>query len=277
LAGPAMLPGLPVTEPAMTHFSFLLRISVLLFFLASAAHGAPLQCARQDCPAFGGHDALLHLVQQCQREQVQGGLQCPCVSLANDKGNDKGYVLTKDCKGVAQFLLMPTATITGIEDPQLQRAGVPNYFALAWQNRFLVVQALGRPLTDDQLSLALNPQTRRSQNQLHIHIDCIAGEVRQVLKASASSIGSHWQTLPVPLGGHSYRSLRIMGDKLAANPLDALLADLREQGRVQDIGQHGLFLTSMNFADGPGFVLLDGEDVAAEELQDHTCPDAGRP
>ncbi|MET0331942.1 MAG: CDP-diacylglycerol diphosphatase, partial [Dyella sp.] len=47
-------------------------------------------------------------------------------------GGLNGYAILKDHHGPAQYLLIPTARITGIESPLLLRAGAPNYFAAAW-------------------------------------------------------------------------------------------------------------------------------------------------
>jgi len=248
----------------------------MLFLLAcTAASADSLQCKRQDCPAFGGHDALLTLLHQCLLEREQRGLQCPCTALNTNEGMAKGYALVKDCKGESQFLLIPTATITGIEDPLLQAPGTPNYFAAAWQSRSLVDQALGHVLTPEQVSLALNPQHRRSQNQLHIHIDCLAGDVGRALAAQAKNIGPDWQSLAVPLKGHAYRAMRILGSTLTVDPVAVLFADLKQHDGAeraqQEMGQHSLLVTGATFADAPGFVVLDGVESAAEELQDHTC------
>lgn len=260
----------------MRSWSLLVWLVALQLWTASATVWAePLQCERQECQGHGGHDALLGIMHQCLLERDQGGpLQCPCVALDTAAGIDKGYTLIKDCKGETQFLLIPTATVTGIEDPVLQQAGSTNYLALAWQNRSLVARALGRPLSADQLSLAVNPQNRRSQNQLHIHIDCLSGDVRQTLAALAAGIGPDWQPLPVPLKGHVYRARRVVGGELLLNPFAALYADLARQGQQQQMGLHGLLVTAAVFADGPGLVILDGAGSAAEELQDHRCADA---
>lgn len=248
--------------------------ALLLSLASTAVVAEPLQCRRQDCQGHGGHDALLGIMHQCVLEHNQGGLQCPCVALDASAGIDKGYTLIKDCKGETQFLLIPTATVTGIEDPALQQPGAPNYFALAWDNRALVAQSLGHALRTDQVSLAVNPQNRRSQNQLHIHIDCLSADVRQTLATQVATIGPDWQLLPAPLKGHAYRARRVPGSALGLNPFAALYADLAKQGKQQEIGLHGLLVTQALFSDGAAFVILDGNGSAAEELQDHGCADA---
>jgi CDP-diacylglycerol pyrophosphatase len=253
-----------------------LWLFVLLLFTA-AAQAAPLQCLLQEC-AGHGPDTLLHLMQQCRAENSAGGLRCPCAEVKDDAAAQTGYVLLKDCRGIAQFLLLPSATVSGIEDPVLQGRGQPDYFALAWQHRFLVEQALGHALAPEQFSLAVNAQNRRSQNQLHIHMDCLAGDIRQLLRAEQKSITAGWQTISVPLNGHVWHARRIPGKELTLNPFNLLFAALLQTdgaGQAQaEMGRHNLLLTSVIFVDGPGFVLLDSTEAAAEDLQDHSCADA---
>ena len=263
-------------KPSRFRYHPTLWLFVLLLFSA-AVRATPLQCPRQDC-AGHGPDTLLHLMQQCRAENSAGDLHCPCVDVEGDTAAEKGYVLLKDCRGIAQFLLLPSATVSGIEDPVLQGRGQPDYFALAWQHRFLVEQALGHALAPEQFSLAVNAQNRRSQNQLHIHMDCLAADIRQSLRARKNSIAANWQALSVPLRGHAWRARRVPGNELVLNPFNLLFAALVQAdgpGQAQaEMGQHNLLLTAVTFADGPGFVLLDSTEAAAEDLQDHSCADA---
>ena len=59
--------------------------------------------------------------------------------------------------------------------------GAPNYWAQAWHARRYVDQRAGRVLGRDELSLAINSVYGRSQDQLHIHIECIKPAVRAAL------------------------------------------------------------------------------------------------
>jgi CDP-diacylglycerol pyrophosphatase len=45
----------------------------------------------------------------------------PCAAVDVAGGVDKGFAVLKDMNGVAQFLLIPTARIGGIEDPAILR------------------------------------------------------------------------------------------------------------------------------------------------------------
>jgi CDP-diacylglycerol pyrophosphatase len=128
------------------------------------------------------------------------------------------------------------------------------------------------------LSLAINAATARSQDQLHIHMDCVRADVRDALHRLAASVGSTWTPLAERLAGHRYRALRIERDGLdAVNPFRLLMDDL--QGAGDEMGRHTLVVVGMTFANGaPGFILLDGRaDLLhggfghGESLQDHDC------
>jgi CDP-diacylglycerol pyrophosphatase len=105
--------------------------------------------------------------------------------------------------------------------------------------------------------LAVNSVYGRSQDQLHIHIDCIKPAVRAALDAHARAIGPNWAPFPVPLAGEPYLAKRIDGSDLAgANPF-RLLAALPEARAA--MGQESLVVTGETGAGGrPGFILLAG-------------------
>src|SRR5262245_60491679 len=80
--------------------------------------------------AWGDADALWYVIsEQCVPDQQQFGLPKPCdlVDLA------AGYVVLKDRVGDTQFLVMPTARISGIESPEVLAPDAPNYWNAAWQ------------------------------------------------------------------------------------------------------------------------------------------------
>ena len=223
-----------------------------------------------------GPSALWNIVNgQCVPHELDGRDPSPCsdVDLAN--GVDKGFAILKDRNGIAQFLLIPTARISGIDDPAILAPDAPNYWEDAWRARYFVEGRLEVELPRDALTLAINSSVGRSQDQLHIHIDCIRPDVRDALAANRDKITDVWTPFPALLAGHRYRAIRIRHEMLdGANPF-RMLADTG----VRDIGQHTLVLIGTTAADGDrGFVLLDddadlltGDRASGEELQDHTC------
>jgi CDP-diacylglycerol pyrophosphatase len=220
-------------------------------------------------------DALWVVVHDvCVPDQQVFGNPAPCteVDLA------AGYAILKDPNASAptQFLLVPTTRVTGIEDPALLSPGTPNYWAAAWRARRYVDQRAGRILGRDELSLAINSVYGRSQNQLHIHIDCIKPAVKAALRAHANAIGRDWSPFPIVLAGEWYLARRIEGFDLdGINPFELLTA-LPEAH--PGIGELSLVVTGETGAGGrEGFILLTGRSAPdignrwGEALQDHRC------
>ncbi|HLN24144.1 MAG TPA: CDP-diacylglycerol diphosphatase [Patescibacteria group bacterium] len=240
-----------------------------------------LGCAAAPARA-GDPDALWKIIDgQCVAHQRQSGDPSPCTQL--DARPEAGFAVLKDHVGVAQFLVIPTTRLTGIESPELLADGAPNYWAEAWPVAASVEERLHQTLARDQVALAINSAFGRTQNQLHIHVDCIRPEIRDALRQHLDVIGEQWAPLGVTLAGHPYWARRILGSTLGDNNPFKLLAEGLPDAR-QHMERQTLVLTGVSFADGgDGFVLLtDHADLASldrasgEELQDHDCAIASR-
>jgi CDP-diacylglycerol pyrophosphatase len=174
-----------------------------------------------------------------------------------------GYAVLADRKGGAHFLLIPTQRIAGVESPQARAPGTRNFFDAAWQSRAVLSDVVGHAVPRAAVGLAVNQIRARSQDQLHIHIGCVREEVAKALRAQASTVGTRWSK--VEIGDARYHALRIMGERPGrANPFDLLAGTL--PGAADSMGQFTLLLSGMDFAEGPGFVLLAGQDVPGAEL-----------
>ena len=213
---------------------------------------------------------------QCALNQQQHGDPKPCASV--DLAGGSAVLKDASPKKPNQFLLIPTIRVTGIESPDLLKPGAPNYFAAAWKARTNLDGLVHKTLPRDDVALVINSVAGRTQEQLHIHIDCIQTEARDALRRERDKIGVSWTVLGSELSGRHYRVRRIDGAELgAANPFE-LLADGIE-GAKADMGGHALILTGATFTDGkPGFYLLeDHTDLAAgqrargEDLIDTSC------
>lgn len=249
-----------------------LRVAASLLAVLALVVGAPAAAADPN--------ALWDIVNgQCLPDQQRIGEPSPCALVNLDGGASRGYAVLKDLVGATQFLLIPTERVAGIESPQVLAADAPNYFADAWRSRTFVEQRAGRGLPRDWMSMAINSSAARSQNQLHIHIDCVRADVHQALSARAGEIGPTWSPFPVPLAGQLYRAMAVPGDDLdVVNPFLAL-ADGLSGG--EQMGEQTLVVVGSTRADGqPGFVLLAGSAEETrpgsghgEDLQDHaSCP-----
>ena len=201
-----------------------------------------------------------------------GGRPCALVDLTH------GYAILKDLVGATQFLMIPTTRIGGVESPDLLAPDAPAYFAFAWAARSFVSSRAHRVLSRDEIGLAINSISGRTQDQLHIHVDCMRPDVRDALRAHLGDIGTAWAKLPVALQGHSYLVRRIDQRRLDGVDPFRLLADALPTARA-DMAHETLVLTGAVFAAGKaGFLLLAdhaepalGDFGSGEELLDHAC------
>jgi CDP-diacylglycerol pyrophosphatase len=253
-----------VKRHAMTY-----RTSLALVFCRSS--GLLAFALSVNACAAPSRDALRHIVQdQCAVHWLQQHDAHPCerIYLPDARREREGYAVLHDIKGGAHFLLIPTRTITGMESTELVEAGAPNYFAAAWQARDLVAAVAGHSIGRGAIGLALNPRHARSQDQLHIHIECLRTEVAHALRAAAPRIRGTWSSVDV--GASVYEAMRVMGEELGgADPFE-LLAD-HLPGAKSAMGDYTLVLAGMDFTEGPGFILLAGTATAGEHLLDSTC------
>jgi CDP-diacylglycerol pyrophosphatase len=240
-------------------------------FLVLAALAA--LCAGAWSAHASNPDALWQIVsEQCVPESHDPSLHNTCAFV----DPVQGYAVLKDIHGIGQHLLIPTDRITGIESPRLTQPGLPNYWRDAWEARSYVERAIHTPLSREDVGLAINSTSGRTQNQLHIHIDCMDPAVVAALGAQKGSISEQWQALAVPLDGHRYRARLITDATLAhTDPFELLLADVQSRG--VSMADQTLLLTGTTLANGqPAFILLNDQvngldRASAEELLDHAC------
>ena len=224
-------------------------------------------------------DALWRIVhERCVPNQQLNNDPKPCIAVDLTGGEVSGHVILKDRQGATQFLLIPTAKISGIESPDILDVGAPNYFAAAWAARSEVEAAAHRALPREDIGLAINSVSARTQNQLHIHIDCLRPDVIAALRANGDAIHNDWSPLSVPLVGHTYFA-RQLSDRVfnTANPFQLLAEGV--PGAAADMGHETLVVAGATFPDGQTgiFMLADhadltrGDFAGGEELLDHTC------
>ncbi|MGB8276676.1 MAG: CDP-diacylglycerol diphosphatase [Methylovirgula sp.] len=215
---------------------------------------------------------------KCVPDEEENHNPAPCAFVDLDGGQAQGYVILKDRRGATQFLLIPTRRISGIESPDLLSPDARNYWAAAWENRRFVSSRAERDLAWDMIGLAVNSSSARSQDQLHIHIDCLHLDVRGLLSQHIAEIGTTWTKFPFDLVGRGYFARRLAATDLAVqDPFKLLAGGLPAAGR--NMGQETLAVVGVSFAPGRnGFVLLaaradpaKGERAHGEDLLDHSC------
>jgi CDP-diacylglycerol pyrophosphatase len=136
-------------------------------------------CIFKNVHAVVSSDMLLHIVEQCtqtNREDYcdkclapQATAMCPgkatCRATSEIWRETSDFVAMRDikmCGCPAPFvhgLVLPKSRVTGVEDPKRPEA----IWQFAWD------MATER-MSPHEIALAVNPRTRRSQNQLHVHL-----------------------------------------------------------------------------------------------------------
>jgi CDP-diacylglycerol pyrophosphatase len=228
-----------------------------------------------DLPPDAGRDALRQIVQnECVVDWSQNHDPAPCerVFLADSKTDSSGYAVLEDRKGGGHYLLIPVQTMRGIDASELLDPDTPNYFAEAWRARDLLGTFVGHEVPRTAIGLAVNKAASRTQDQFHIHIECLRQDVADALRAAADRVTDVWT--PLNVGGSSYEALRIASASLdGANPFD-LLANLKPEAR-RHLGDYTLVAAGAQLKSGPGFILLTGTGQTGELLLDASCAVAG--
>ncbi len=227
-------------------------------------------------PAHADRMALWTIVHgQCAAHAEAGQGPAPCERVDLSHGEDQGVALLKDRVGIAQFLAIPTRRVTGVEDPFVLDPTAPDYFAFAWSARDALAARLGRALPREDVSIAINSEFARSQDQLHLHLDCLDKDVAATLAGDLGSFDETWRPMTEPLKGRVYWGRRVLSDDLAGVRPLALLADGAPDAKAH-MADESLIAVGATFAGKAGFVLLaDRAELThgghAEDLQDHDC------
>jgi CDP-diacylglycerol pyrophosphatase len=210
----------------------------------------------------------------CMTDMMLSGAPAPCLEVSR-RG---GYAVLRNPQADTEVVLVPTVQVVGIESPDLEASGAPNYWQAAWDARRWFEERAGRAVPRADIGMAVNSVFGRSQDQLHIHIDCVSPDVKAALAAHADEIGEVWAPLGFNLAGRTYRARRLNGEEFGTrDPFKLLATGDPEAGA--DMGRQTLAVVGTTLADGrPGFVLLaatggtpENPDGASESLLDHSC------
>lgn len=249
------------------------RGTVAALWLAGAALGlfalsAPARAAHPNALWRVVHDA-------CVPDRRLTHLSFPCVEV----DLKRGYAVVPDPRAARHLLLVPTRHLVGIESDALLEPTAPNYWDMAWGARRHLFARTGA-LPREDVGLAVNSVYGRSQEQLHIHLDCITRSARDALATLAPKLGAGWT--PLKLDGHEWRALALPGEGLGDRDPFKLLADGVPGAREHMERQTLVLVGAMLAGATPGFVLLvrtadpDVGDMGhGEALLDKTCAVAG--
>jgi CDP-diacylglycerol pyrophosphatase len=241
------------------------RLTVAAVTLAAlAATGACVRLSAVDS------DGLWKVVGgQCVPNMRDKGQPGPCTTV----DFQKRYAVLKDLSGRAQYLVIPTDRVGGIESPEILYAGSPEYWVGAWGAGRHVEAKLGMPLAANQLGLEINSSQRRTQNQLHIHVDCMRTDITDALAPFHDIAPGTWRW--TTLDGSRYRVTRVTSLSNGNNPFRVVERDL---GPQQTMAMQTILVTGAGSdAQRDGWLIVnsgldvDGGTGTAEGLLDHKC------
>lgn len=247
------------------------------FRFATLAAALIALCATGACVRLSAvdSDGLWKVVGgQCVPNMRDKGQPGPCTTVDFQKRD----AVLKDIAGRAQYLLIPTDRVSGIESDDILYAGSPEYWVDAWAATHDVETRLGATLTANQLGTEINSSKRRSQNQLHIHVDCMRSDITQALAPFNTMPLNTWRW--TTLDGDRYRVMRVTSLRERSNPFRVVARDL---GPTQSMALQTILVTGAGpNAPRDGWLIVNsGLDVdngsgSAEGLLDHQCVVAAR-
>ncbi|WP_336488906.1 CDP-diacylglycerol diphosphatase [Methylobacterium nigriterrae] len=236
-----------------------LLLSLLLATLATAAAAAI------------SRDMLWVVTSSCVTAKRVVGRPFPCLDVRLGSDGEPGFVVLRAPPARTEVVVVPTDRIAGLEVEALRAAPGAAYWQAALAARHYVTDALKGGLALADVAMAVNSQGGRTQDQLHIHLDCVQPAVREALRMHAASFGPAWAPLPFSLAGKRYFGLRIGAEAASRfNPFESL-------ARLP--GPAGLRRTSLAVVStppgsaDPGFFVLAHRAPysEAETLLDHDC------
>jgi CDP-diacylglycerol pyrophosphatase len=185
--------------------------------------------------AVRNREALWGVVQMCRINYQITGAAFPCLEANVTDGVQRGYVILRPPLGDPDIILSPTRKISGVEELGLAADGAPNYFDMAWNARSVLAGDGRAPIAREDVALAVNSELARTQDQLHIHIGCLAKDVKQTMAAVAPELSpNRWRRLSWPVRGMVFWARTIGQDSLAGvNPFRLVADSLPDAGRVR--------------------------------------------
>ncbi|MER9383575.1 CDP-diacylglycerol diphosphatase [Mesorhizobium sp. M0019] len=234
---------------------------------------ALLTAAATDVGSASAHrNALWQVVQTCALAAAHLGSAFPCEEVILPRQGVPGSALIKSPRYRTEFLLTPLTAVAGVESPSVRWQGSSQLWNRAWKARSKVSASLGRHLPRTAIAMAVNSRTERSQDQFHIHIDCVAVSVEKKLVLKGPKVEGPWQLLPLALMGKRYWIKAVDKPDLETTNVVGIIASGLPQAR-RAMHHVNVVVVGAELAGArPGFyILTNWESSPAERLLDHHC------
>lgn len=222
-------------------------------------------------------DVLWVALQGCILMKETTGRTFPCLSVDLGHKDHPGTAVMRAPGEPTHIIVMPTRRTSGIEAPDLQHNLGNVLWRAALANRHRVTDALKDAVPVEDVGIAINSMGGRSQDQLHIHVDCINPIARAALRDRTQHVQGSWVVVTPTLLGSRFFAMRVKSQEAESfNPFVALA---RVPGRTTGLRDvtFAAFSTPSNDPD-KGYILLAYRSSGshAEKLLDHTCAIASK-
>lgn len=243
----------------------------LAAIVLAAGFGYPAQAV-----ADPSRDVLWAALKSCVLAKRIANRTFPCLAVDLGEGARPGAAVLRAPGQPTHVVVMPTDTVPGLEASVLRGPRGAAYWQAALAARHHVSDALKGRVPAEDVALAVNSADGRSQDQLHIHLDCVKPRVLAALREHGSSVRTAWTPFPVALAGDRYFAMRVPA--AGAEHFNPFAALGRLPGR-RDLHRTSLAALATPSGDpAPGFLILAyrAPSASAEDVMDHTCAVAGR-
>lgn len=220
-------------------------------------------------------DVLWMALKTCVLAKRVANRTFPCLTVDLGDKDRPGSAVLRAPGEPTHIVVMPTDTVIGLEAPVLRGARGVAYWRAALTARHFVSDELKGRVPEGEVALAVNSARGRSQDQLHIHLDCLRPKVVEALNTHGRGVGANWKPFPVPLAGDRFLAMRVRAAE--AETFNPFVALTRLPGR-KDLTRTSFAAVATRPDDPePGYLLLAYRAplASAEDVMDHACTIAG--
>lgn len=222
--------------------------------------------------------ALYYVIRACVLMQDTLGTPFPCLSVDPAGAGTPGYAVLRAPGNPTHVITTPIVPISGIESRELLRPEAGEYWRAALMSRRYVEAGAEGPVPPGDVGLAINSRRTRSQDQLHIHAECLSRPVLVAVRSEVFAPGEVWQPLRRPVDDDSFVGRLVERREIEGGNLFAVLASLPGEAGI-DIGDvASLVVPVAADGQGDGFVLIASRARrrSIERLLDESCSVASR-
>jgi CDP-diacylglycerol pyrophosphatase len=198
--------------------------------------------------------ALYAVVRACALAQDSVDRPFPCLSVSAADAPAPRTAVLRAPGHATHVILVPIARIPGIEDPRLRRAPFGQLWSAALAARRYVREGARASVPTAAVALAINADATRSQDQLHIHAECLRPALLAAIRDERATLGLTWRPLPRPVAGDRFVARLTSASELAAGNLFASLA--QAPGLRDDLSGVSALVVAADARDDGAFIAL---------------------